>query len=103
MFRTNIRMVCALAFVPLADIERCFGILSLHCRRNEVPILDYFGTPYVGELRRGVRRLPTYEHALWNIYDRVVNNLPRTTNAVEGWHNAFARSVGQTFGLLKIC
>lgn len=96
VFRTNIRMVCALAFVPVADIERCFDILCLQCGRNEVPILDYFETTYVGVLRRGVRRPPIYEHALWNVYDRVVNNLPRTTNAVEGWHNAFARSVGQS-------
>ena len=49
---------------------------------------------YVGDLRFGVRHPPTFEHSLWNVYDRVVNNLPRTTNALEGWHNAFARSVG---------
>src|SRR6218665_3897322 len=26
---------------------------------------------------------------LWNQYERVVNDLPRTNNATEGWHNAF--------------
>lgn len=33
------------------------------------------------------------DHKLWNIYDRVVANLPRSNNAVEGWHNAFANRV----------
>ena len=30
---------------------------------------------------------------MWNIYDRVIANLPRSNNAVEGWHNAFANRV----------
>lgn len=35
-----------------------------------------------------------YPISLWNIYQRVVDGLPRTNNAVEGWHNAFRQSVG---------
>ena len=27
--------------------------------------------------------------SLWNQHERVVNDLPRTNNATEGWHNAF--------------
>ncbi|CAF1691384.1 unnamed protein product, partial [Adineta ricciae] len=30
---------------------------------------------------------------LWNVYDRVSENLPRTNNSIEGWHNAFAQRV----------
>ena len=26
---------------------------------------------------------------LWNVYERVIQGLPRTNNAVEGWHRAF--------------
>lgn len=33
------------------------------------------------------------DHKLWNIYDRVLSNLPRSNNAVEGWHKAFASRV----------
>ncbi|CAF1283457.1 unnamed protein product [Rotaria magnacalcarata] len=28
-----------------------------------------------------------------NVYDRAVANLPRSKNAIEGWHNAFAKRV----------
>ena len=42
LFRTNIRMICAMAFVPVADIDQCFDELSQHCGENETPILDYF-------------------------------------------------------------
>ena len=36
------------------------------------------------------------KHDLWRVYDRVLNNRPRTTNTVEGWHNAFSQSLGQS-------
>jgi hypothetical protein len=39
------------------------------------------------------RKKPLFDHKLWNIYDRVIANLPRSNNAVEGWHNAFATRV----------
>ena len=95
-FRTNIRMVSALAFVPREDIVARFEDLSQHCSPQEIPILDYFETNYVGELRRGLRRPPLFAHSLWNVHDRILLNLPRTTNALEGWHNAFATSLGQS-------
>lgn len=31
---------------------------------------------------------------MWNVYDRVSDNLPRTSNAVEGWYRAFQSGVG---------
>ena len=40
LFRTNIRMIGALAFVPLADILQSFNVLSQHCVGNEQGILD---------------------------------------------------------------
>ena len=96
VFRNNTRMICALAFVPIPVIQRSFNALCQICGNGEVPIIDYFATNYVGELRNGIRRPPIFEHELWSVYDWEVNNLSRTTNAVEGWHNVFARSVGQS-------
>jgi len=46
-----------------------------------------------GRQRRGRRAQPRFPIALWNQYHRVENNLPRSNNAVEGWHNAFNSSV----------
>src|SRR5678815_2677112 len=33
-------------------------------------------------------------HRTWNQYARVLEHLPRSNNAVEGWHNAFNNVVG---------
>ena len=102
VFPENVRMICGLAFVPLHDIERSFEALSQNCIGLNLiePILDYFETNYVGEMRRGVRRPPTFDHSMWSVYERVINRIPRTTNALEGWHNAFAQSVGQSHATL---
>ena len=34
-----------------------------------------------------------YNYPIWNMYDRVLQDKPRTNNALEGWHNAFARDM----------
>ena len=97
-FRTNIRLICALAFVPPHDIFRAFDTLCLHCGgegANDQQILEYFESTSIGVVRGGVRGRPLFRHSSWNVYDRVMNDLPRTINAVEGWHNAFQRSVGK--------
>ena len=83
VFRKNIRMVCALAFVPIPDIQRSFNALCQICGNGEVPIIDYFARNYVGELRNGIWRSPILEHELWSVYDRMVNNLSRTTRRAQ--------------------
>ena len=39
------------------------------------------------------RKKPQFDHTLWSVYDRVIGNLPRSNNFVEGWHKAFATRV----------
>ena len=97
-FRIHVKMICPLAFVPPRDVGRAFDLSCLQfggVGMNEQVILEYFERTYVGEVRGGVRVPPLFKHSLWNVYDRVINDLPRTTNGVEGWHNGFNRSVGQ--------
>ena len=86
IFRENIRMIYALAFVPLQDVVIAFDTLCIHCgaNGNEQVILQYFELNDIGNLRAGVRMTPSFPHELWNVHDRVMNGLPRTTNAVEG-------------------
>ena len=37
-----------------------------------------------------MRRPPAFPYSMWGMFDRVVEELPRTNNNVEGWHSAFA-------------
>ena len=89
-FRTTIRMIGALAFVSVADTIQAFESISEFSMEPAQVILDYFETNYVGELRRGRRLASRFPHAMWNINTRVIENLARTNNDLEGWHNRFA-------------
>ena len=92
-FRTNIKMISALAFVPVANVIRDFCSLAVQCGLAEQPVLDYFENTYIGQPQRARRNDPIFSPNLWNINSRVIQGLPRTTNAVEGWHNKFNRSL----------
>ena len=70
-------------------------MLSNHASNQEQVILGYFESNYIGELRRGRRLAPRFPHAMWNMSLRVQNELPRTNNDLEGWHNRFADSFQQ--------
>ena len=92
MFRTNIKVISALSFVPIADTIQAFDALSNHAGVEEQSVLDYFETNYIGKIRRGRRLEPRYPHTLWNMKLRVYKNLPRTNNDLEGWHNRLSSS-----------
>ena len=51
LFRTNIRMIPAPSFVAIEVTVAAFDQLSYHCGALEQPVLDYFETYYIGELR----------------------------------------------------
>ena len=63
---------------------------------DEQPVLDYFETNYIGELRRGRRLLPIFPNELWIMHNRVLNELPRKNNNLEGWHTRFSTMLKQT-------
>ena len=88
-FRMNIKMISAIAFLPTNDVIAAFTDLSNHCGNDEQVVLDYFETNYIGEQRRGRRLRPRFAHDMWNVHGRVENDLPRTNNHLEGWHNRF--------------
>ena len=90
----SIRMLAALAFVPVNDIVHAFEELSDIMPEDARPIVDYFEDTYIGRVQRRGRRLPLFPHAMWNVKERVDHGLPRTNNHLEGWHRHMASNVG---------
>ncbi|RNA11182.1 hypothetical protein BpHYR1_049115 [Brachionus plicatilis] len=58
-------MLQALAFVKSEDVIEWFDLIQ-----------------------KKIRVVPRFPISTWNLYDRIMNRQPRTTNAVEAWHNA---------------
>lgn len=95
-FALNIRHLSALAFVPVDYLVESFDIL---CDNNVFPpeaqpVLDYFEDTWIGRPdRRQRRRAPRFSHNMWNCYEGVLQNLPKTNNSLEGWHRGFQEQV----------
>ena len=94
-FNLFVRMLAALAFVPVNGVVDTFDtLLEGHAPATAQPIIDYFEDNFIGRLtRRHVRRAPLFSLDVWNVSGRVEDVLPRTNNSVEGWHRAFQSSL----------
>lgn len=89
-FRASFKLIQALPFLPLDEVINGLKIVKSSSTKKFKPIVSYFEKNYVGKLKantRGIRDKPRFSMNLWNVYDRVKNDLPRTNNAVESWHS----------------
>jgi len=86
-FALLIKSFYALAFLPPEHIEIAFVELKSTISPIFSAILEdflnYFSATWVGTKNRP----PRFAHSVWSVYHRCINELPRTTNIVEGWHN----------------
>jgi len=98
-FALHVKQLCDLAFVPVLGVVESFNTIleSQYFIDNEQlfePIVDYFEETWIGRTVRNRRKKPLFPIEMWNCYDNVINDQPRTNNAVEGWHQAFNASLG---------
>jgi hypothetical protein len=102
-FATIIKKLACLSFVPVADVTTAYDALmtTKFFYENEIllrPLLDYFEDNYVGRLPGTLRRMnrlpPSIAIDLWNQYDSVLQDVPKTNNNIEGWHRRFSSLLG---------
>lgn len=78
----------SLAFLPASEIPKAFDELK-EINSNMLPnLFDYFSDYYVHgkQISRKKRRAPVFPPTLWSVHENVLNNIPRTSNNLEGWH-----------------
>ena len=94
-FALRVKCLLALAFVPVAEVIQTYENLTQDPTYRDLDVIcDYMEDNFIGRERRGQRRQPRFPIELWNQYLRVITNLPRSNNNIEGWHNAFNNVVG---------
>ncbi|XP_017475409.1 PREDICTED: uncharacterized protein LOC108365774 [Rhagoletis zephyria] len=97
-FALHIKMLMALAYVYHEDVVKVYQelVASSYYRKHSADlstVLIYMTENWIGYEHRGTWRQPRFPIYLWNVYSAVLNQLARTNNAEEGWHNAFNRRV----------
>lgn len=92
-----VHCMLSVAFVPPDDVEEVFDALAETLPDNLQDLADYFERVYIKGIRRrrGRRTPPQYAPALWNQFEAIANNEPRTNNLTEGWHHRFNDLVGK--------
>ena len=89
------KMLAALAFVPRNLVLHYFEALSDDIPAELEPLYKYFEDNYLGRpARHGQQRELNFAIEMWSMYQRAELGLPRTNNAVEGWHTSFQHTVG---------
>lgn len=93
-FTLHLRMLCTLAVLPPNDLANGFDKVCDEIRNDfgheADDLLDYFEDTYVGWFRHNApRRNPRFPIALWNMFHRADQELPRTNSSIEGWHRSF--------------
>lgn len=95
-----IKQLQALAFVPPSDVHELFDeLVNFLNDENEELLCDflvYFESTWLGIVQRGRRRRPIFDVDVWSVHTRVHDNLPRTNNSLEGWHQAFKNRLNVT-------
>ncbi|XP_055342131.1 uncharacterized protein LOC129590783 [Paramacrobiotus metropolitanus] len=99
-FSLNCRMVLALAFVPPTDVERVFNELlqkpGFPFRPTDL-FVQYIRPSYIGKTvltaAGCVNKAPLCPIRMWNCYERLLQDVHRTTNRLEAWHKTFAETV----------
>lgn len=113
---THIRFIAALAFVPTNDVFRWYialkgfaffkNKLSSKSDNGIKKLLKYVEQTWIGSNdREGNYRSGRFSIGIWDMYDMVLNGLPRTNNTTEGWHNSIRTFFGahhpQIFKLIQ--
>lgn len=97
----EIRKLLALTFVPPQDVIHHYDVLinsEYYIDNKEVfkPVLEYFEPTWIRKKGKRRTKPPTYPIELWNCYQSVLNNDPRTNNDVEGWHRGFSDKLNES-------
>lgn len=96
-FAMQLRMVAALAFVPVSDVVSSFEQLADSLPENAQPFLDHFEDTWIGRPNRHGRRPPRFPHNLWNCYEDGLNASSKTYASCESWRRTFGDSIGANY------
>lgn len=94
----HLRLIMSLPFVPEHDFMDVFFNILDDCPIDLKTFIKYFIKTYVGKINTNKTKID-YSKALfnikmWNVYEEVMGNIPRTNNSVESWHSKFTKILG---------
>lgn len=94
-FASNARMIVALSFVPITDLDIAVETLSNAVSDDLTPIINWFEDSYIGRQNRNRTRRPAlFPPQCWSVYQRTINGEDRTNNYAEAAHRRLQAEFG---------
>ena len=90
----NVKMILALAFVPIQHLVLYTEQLKSHLPDNLKCLMKSFEETYIRKVRNGVQVDVLFPPPIWNLYERTIEGRARTNNAAEAAHRKLARELG---------
>jgi len=100
-FALECRMLAAIAFVPIKKVEQSFKLFTMEACPQLQGMVNYFEKNYIGVKIRNKKSVK-FEPKLWNVCDATEENMPKTNNYLEGWHNRINSSISCHPSLAKL-
>lgn len=91
-FSSEIKCILALAYLPAEEIPPYFEELQQNISPEAKMLAEWFGENYIWGTCSAP---PKYDPCLWSTYVLNEENIPRTQNSAESWHNRFQQFVDQ--------
>ncbi|CAF3065059.1 unnamed protein product, partial [Rotaria sp. Silwood2] len=83
-FRLNVRKLLSLPFVPASEVIETFELIADEFDDEADTLVEYYEKTWIGEKKKqgAGRKKPKFNNELWHVYERVINDLPRSNNSV---------------------
>ncbi|MGL6146086.1 MAG: hypothetical protein ACRC0D_06330, partial [Macrococcoides caseolyticum] len=95
VFASRARMIVALSFVPINDLNSAFETLAIELSPDLTPVINWFEDFYIGRPNRnGTIRNPLFPPQCWSVYERTLNGECRTNNYAEAAHRRLQAEFG---------
>jgi hypothetical protein len=99
----QVRKFIGLAYIPIEHVLHVYNVLKESADMRLTGFLQYFERTFVGSFDNTQFTPPIFQQRVWNLYDQALLKIPRSNNAVEGWHGSLASAVGEAHPtLLKL-
>ena len=97
-FEHSFKMLTSLAFIPPIDVPNGFEIIiEAHGQDLHFELIAYSECNWVGQrVGLALRHDPDYPIYLWNARTATLYLAPRTTNALDGWHQGLKSTIYNT-------
>uniref|UniRef100_A0A2C9LH34 MULE transposase domain-containing protein n=1 Tax=Biomphalaria glabrata TaxID=6526 RepID=A0A2C9LH34_BIOGL len=95
-FALAARMIVALAFVPIEDLDMAVETLANELPLHLTPIINWFEDTSIGRLNRSRTRRCALFPPMWSVYQRTLNGDNRTNNFAEAAHRRLQAEFGMS-------